>query len=406
MALFKYRAVDADGNPVERITEAASARDVVLALQAQGLTVNAVEEQGRRPSFFRKKTRLTWNDLDQLNYQLLTITRGGLPLAPALAAMAHDLRNPRLKAVIEDIRKDLEAGQSLEEAFNRRPESFPPLYTTLIRAGERTGNLAGVLECLCAQSRRMIEMKNNVQELLAYPLVVVVIAAALVGFLLTKVVPVYANIFKDFGGELPAPTRSLIVLSDFIVYRFPLVLAAVGIILVFAVALLPSLFRSDSGGYARDWLKLRIPLFGRAYASTSLARFCRALGMMLTERVPVVEGMALAAAGAGNAVLSRAVLQAAQRVSSGAPLADALEQTGYFDGGFCWLLRNAEQRGEAHNALLMLEEEHERAIELMRKWTMLVVGPAVVVLVGVVIGYIVISLYLPIFSLGDVISGR
>jgi len=148
------------------------------------------------------------------------------------------------------------------------------------------------------------------------------------------------------------------------------------------------------------------PVFGGLYARESLARFCRALGMLLDARVPLIESLHLAAAAAGNAVLGRAIIRGAEHVAGGTSLKDSLQRTGYFDHGFCWLLRNAEQRGETPRALIVLEEGYERSIDRLRKWTMLVVGPAVVIFIALMVGYIVVSLYLPIFSLGDVVSGH
>jgi type IV pilus assembly protein PilC len=405
MALFKYRAVDAEGKPAEGTMEEASARRVVLALEAQGLSVSTVEEAQPRPTILRRAAHLTWNDLEQFNDQFLTITRGNLPLAPSLATMAQDLRNPRLRAVLEDLRRDLEAGRSLEEAMARHPGSFPSMYTALVRAGERAGNLPGVFAALSGYAKRMVELKNDVQALLTYPAFLLVATVGFVYFIMVRVVPVFAEIFKDFGGELPAPTQFLVHLSDVIVRR-SLALGALLVLLAllaFALHRLP--VRTESGGRPGTWLLNHLPVFGRVYRQASLARFCRALGILLEARVPIVESLSLAGAATGNAMLAEAVSKGAQRVEAGATLADALQETGYFDNAFCWLLRNAEQRGEAPKALLILEDDYDRAINRMRKSILMLAGPVVAISIGIVVGFIVLSLYLPIFTLGDVISG-
>lgn len=405
MALFKYRAVDRDGNSVEGTMEEESARRVVMALQEMDLTVNAVEEVGRKPGLLRREARLKWEDLAQLNDQMVTITRSGLPLAPAIAAMARDLRNPRLKAILEQIRRDIEAGRSLSEAFERHPQSFPPVYTALIRAGEATGNLSGVFDCLSTYSKKLVELKSSVQELLAYPLFLIAFAIAIVLGLLVKVVPVYAEIFHDFGGELPAPTRLLVDMSDLVVGSPWVVAGVLAALAAVCLFVLPPLFRTESGGYRADKFKLLLPVFGKVYGAASLARFCRALGMLLEAQVPLLDSLNLAAAASGNAVLMRAAMDAARRVSGGSPLAEAFKQTGYFGSSFCWLVGNAEERGNVAEALLVLEDDYERSVDHMRKWVMMMAGPVTVIVIGLVIGYIVVSLYLPIFTLGDVVSG-
>ena len=406
MALFRYRATDKEGNSIEATFEEASARRVVHVLQERGLTVNTVEPVDTPSLFRRKETRLTWEDLDQLNDQLLTIVRGGMPLPPALAAMASDVRNPRLKGALDDVRRDTESGVSLADAFARHPDRFSPTYTTLIRAGERAGNLSAILELLASYSKRMLEFKNSMQMVFAYPMMLIVTACAVVYGIMLKVVPVYMDIFKDFGGRLPFPTQFLSNVSDVVRYHWIECGAVLGIFIAVCLSLIRTAPQASSRGYRRDWINLHLPLVGRLYARASLARFCRTLGMMLEARVPMMEGLDLASAAAGNAVLSRAIAGATTQVAAGMPLADALEQTGYFENGFCWLLRNAEQRGEAPRALRAAEESYERNIEHMRKWILTMAGPVTVILVGAIIGWIVVSLYLPLFALGDVVSGH
>lgn len=406
MPLFNYRAVDQTGNPVEGTLDAASARAVVAALQEQGLTVNSVEEAVPRPFLERRKDRLTWKDLDELNAQLLSITRSHLPLAQSIAALAQDLRSPRVKAVLEGIRLDLEAGNTLEDALNKHPESFSPVYRALVRAGERSGNLSGVFLCLSNYSTRMLELKNCFQEMLAYPALLLTGAVVLITLLLVKIVPAYESVFQDFGARLPWGARFFMGLSE-LIRAHPLMLTLVTVFVVAVLGKLAlSLLRMDSGGYRMDWVKLHLPLAGKIYAGGSLSRFCRALGLLLQARVPMPESLELAGAAAGNDVLRQAVARAGQLVSGGMPLAVALRETKYFESGFCWLLGNGEQRGEADKSLLALADDYEQAIDRSRRWILSFVEPAIVVVIGIVYASFAVAMYLPIFSLGDAISGN
>jgi len=405
MPLFNYKTVDPEGNPIEGVLEEDTARRAVLVLEERGLQVNTVEAAGPKRRLFPSRDRLTWADLEELNEQLLTITREKLPITSAIGELTQDVRNRRVKRVLEGIRRHVEAGHSLEDAFALHPESFSPVYTTLIRAGERAGNLAGVFGCLTGYSKRMAELKNQVQEALAYPLILVTAAGALLAGMLLWVVPMFGEIFMDFGGELPAPTWFLLWVSDVVRDNAPYWGAACGVFLVACVVLISSLLRTTSSGYVLDTIKLRTPAFGRLYAACSLERFCRTLGMLIEARVPVVESLDLAAATTGNAVLRRAVTSAALQVSSGSPLAEALRASGYFENLFCWLLGNAEHRGEVDQTLQVLAEDYESSVARVQKWILLLAGPVVTVLVAFLVGYIVVSLYLPIFTLGDVVSG-
>ena len=406
MALFAYRAVDDQGNPAAGTIEEASARRVVLALQGQGLKVNSVDRIGPGPLRFGRRTSLTWSELHQLNSQLVMITRGGLPLAPSIAAMARDVRRPRLRAILEEIRLDLEAGKPIEDAFARHPESFSPVYMALVRAGERSGNLSGIFLHLSDYSRSMVQLKNRLQEILTYPIILVLSACILISFLLLKVVPVFSDVFKDFGGRLPAPTQILVSVSNFLACHLAAISAGLALFVFAAILGILVARRVDGAAYVRDLIKSWTPILGRLYVRASLVRFCRTLHLMLESNVPLPDSLELSAAAAGNAVLAGAIGKVSRGVAGGASLADSLEHTHYFDRGFCWLLRNAEQRGELQNALVVLEDEYDRTLSHMQATLLNVTGPAIVVAVGIIVGFIVVALYMPIFSLGDVVSGH
>jgi len=405
MPQYRYRAVDHDGKAVEGRMEEESARRVTSTLKERGLQVSSVEELGKRPGFLRVKSRLAWQDLDLFNQQLLAIVKSGMPLAQSLRAVAAEIKNRRLKRIFDDVRSQIEAGSSLEDAIANHPESFSPVYITMIRAGERTGNLSGVLSHLSAYSGRMVEIKNGIQEAIAYPILVLVACAAVMSFLLLKVVPVFAGIYKDFGGDLPGPTKFWVGISDSLVTSWPVLCVLAGILLLLARLKSVVLSRTESGTHALHWFNLHVPVFGIVYFRVSVARFCRSLGLLLASKVPVLEALDLASAAAGNQVLRRAVNAAATLVEGGQRLSDALAGTGYFGHSLCWMLSTAEDRGHVHETLLELADMYERGAMRVDKLIVTFVGPAIVILVGLIIGCLVISLYLPIFMLGDAISG-
>ena len=405
MPLFEYRAVDLEGRAVEGTMDEPSARRVTEMLQERGLQVNSVKEVGRRPGLLQRlRPHLNWEDIDLLNEQLAAITRSGLPIAPSLKALGQDISNRRLKPVLEDIHLQLESGSSLDAAFSRHPASFPPIYRSMLRAGERTGNLSGVLSHLCAYSARMLEVKNGVQEAVAYPILVLMATCAVLGFLMVKVVPTFAEIFQEFGSKLPPLTQQVVDISSFFGRHGLAFLVWTGAGLIVLALGFKSLRRMESGGHAMDWLKLHIPVFGRLFRAASMARFSQSLGLLLASNVPMMESMDLAAAAAGNAVLREAVRDAARRIKGGDSMSAAFESTGKFGHSFCWMIATAEERGEVDGALLNLADSFERSMGRTQRFILTFIGPAAIILLGFIVATMVIALYLPIFTLGDAIS--
>ena len=405
MPLYQYRAVNADGGAVVGTMEERSAYRVTSLLGERGLQVNDVERVDRRVGLIHLTGRLGWDDLHFLNEQLLAITRSALPLAPALKSLSADLHRPRLRRALAAVHEELDRGKSLEEAMLAHQEYFPSVYASIVRAGERSGNLPGVLAVLTDYSGRMLEVRNRVQVAAAYPLLVLISSTIVMGFLALKVVPQFAEVFREFGAGLPAPTQFWVDLSAFLgAHVLGTVLAGVcfcggAIIVVIAIG------RWRSSGFALDWMKSKLPVVGRVYYAGSVARFSRTLALLLASRVPVLESLDLAAAAAGNAGLRRAIHEAAPLVAQGLRIADALESTRFFGHSFCWLLATGEERGEADVSLASLADSFERQVVGTDRMVTTMLAPLLIVIVGSVIGFMVISLYLPIFTLGDAISG-
>ncbi|HUW62702.1 MAG TPA: type II secretion system F family protein [Candidatus Bathyarchaeia archaeon] len=395
MQLFEYRAVDTEGNSIRGAMEGAFAHEVVVALQEKGWMVNSVRPE-RRVTAGRGERRLTWDDLAQLNAQLAMITRSSLPLVPSLRALADDTVNPRIKSVLDDVKRYVEAGNSLEAAVHRHAGAFNPVYRALITAGERAGNLPRVFETLTAYSTSMANMKKNLQLAMAYPLVVMVSAFLLLVVFMLKVIPVFANVYRDFDQPLPAPTQFLFHISAFFQAHGIETVAAFAALLVAGIAAVRYTSR-DRRYYWADWIRMRIPL----YKAASLARFCRAFSLLVESRVPVLESLEIAGAAAGNAVLHRKVRKAAAAVNAGLPLAEAFQKTKFFDGPFCWLVSNAERTGAMEETFRVMADEYDRSLENLFLLAVTFIGPMVIVLGGILTGFLVIALYLPIYGISD-----
>lgn len=405
MATFKYRAVDEHGDSVKGEMDAPTAHQVTVRLQERGLTVNDVVEMDAALGIVRRSQQLTWNELSLVTEQLRTIVRGGLPLAPALRALSADFRRPRLKAVMAEVQHDLEQGASLEEAIAQRHEAFPPLMAYVIRAGESTGNLAAILELLSQYSARMIRVRERMKVTLAYPAVVALVAMGVLYFMLVKIIPMFATIFEDFGGRLPFPTRMWIEISDAFVAHGPYIVAGIGLSILMLLVAPAYLRRTEKGRILLDRVKHRLPGLGQMHYLASMGRFSHTLSLLLASGVPILESLRLAAAASGSAVLQKRIDEASVKVAGGETLSDALGDTHFIGHDFCWLVAMGEQNGELVETLSTAAENFDRQLETRDGVMFSLLGPIVVVLVGVVIASIVVSLYLPIFTLGDQISG-
>lgn len=404
MTMYRYRAVDDAGNAVDGTMEDLSAHRVVQRLQERGLQVNSVEEFNKPRGILRVSQKLTWEELGLFTDQLQAIARSALPLPPALRALGQDIRNARLKSVLDSLCHDLERGESLEQALLNRHDSFPQVFISIVRTGEITGNLSGVLQLLCNYTQRMVAMKNTLQVALAYPITVMAVAAVIFGFMLFKVVPVFADIFNDFGGRLPWPTAFWVNISAYLTAHWQG--AGLNILIGFSLLAIAwkLLHRSPRGRYWFDFFRFRIPVLGHAYYQLAVSRFARTLGLLLEAQVPVLESMELAAASSGSVVLEQTIGISNLQIASGERMADALASTGFFGHNFCWLLGVGEDRGEAELALMNIADSMEREAMTRDRMVATLLTPVLVLILGLVIVSIILSLYLPIFMLGDAVS--
>lgn len=406
MPRFRYRAHDAEGRAIEEQVEALSTYDLTQSLTARGLTVTTVTPVQEPPPLFSGRRQLKWEELRLFSEQLGSIAKSGFPLVPSLASMARDLHQPALRDATEKLRDDLARGTSLEEAFRRQEHRFPPLYSALARAGEMTGDLSAVLGMMSQHATRMAGVTHRVKMAMAYPLMLTVSAIGVITYQLLYIVPVFAEIFGEMGGKLPAPTRFLLGLSEILRGHWPFLTAAAPFAGIGVVAAYVWMRRNPSGRRWLDSCLLYFPGIGVAYQGVVQARFCQTLSLLLQARVPMLDALSLAGAASGSAVLERLVGPATDEMAYGARLTDALRKTNFFSPSFHWLLGTAEERGQVVDALDNLAESAERSVRAREQMLGAVITPALVVFIGGVVGFITVSLYLPIFTLGDQIGGK
>lgn len=406
MTRYRYRALDGDGAPCRGEVDGDSPYALTQALASQGYTVTGIEAVEPHGLARGRAGRLGWEDLRLFSQQLASITRSGYPLAPALKAMAQDLHRPRLRNALELIHGDLERGVSLSEALGRQRHRFPSAYVALIQAGEVTGNLSAVLDLMTRHASKMTSARHRFKLAMIYPVVLMLSTLFVLANLLLFTIPVFADVFVEMEAELPASTRLLIYLSEVFRAHWPVISATVPLAVGALISGYVAVRQTDGGRYATDWLKLYLPSIGACYYGAVQARFCYTLGLLLAARVPVVSALDLAGASAGCAVLERGCLRAADSIAAGERLTDSLRQTRFFGHNFVWLLGTGEDRGGVEEALENLADSFDRETQARERTLGMFTAPMLTAIIGLIIGFIVVAMYLPIFTLGDQMGGQ
>lgn len=403
MSSFSYRAVSADGKPVQGKADAPSSYELVQKLRGEGLQVNSVTPAARRLGLPRLDKELDAGELDAFNRQMVEILKSGLPIPNALGALAKDMRSRRLRQVMESVQRRMEQGWSFDQAVEDQRDAFSPVYLAIVRAGERTGNLPGVFVTLADYSGRSLGLRQSFAAALAYPFLVFLAAVIVMLYFAVYVIPEFAQIFAAFGARLPGPTQAIIDASDAVRHNPVAIAVFLFLGLVFGGYIARRVFTTETSGQFWDSLKLRAGSYGAYYKVLSTARFSRALGLLLASRIPAPEALSLAADTSGNAVLSGAVSKALRRVEDGETISGALRGSGFFHNSYCWLIGTAEERGEIVEALLSTSDAYEKNGEQVYATTALLVGHAILLLVGLGVGFSVAAMYLPLVTIADAI---
>jgi len=381
MPQFRYRANAPDGAALEDVMDAPSAHEVVQRLQERGYAVTLVEPLQAEFARAGRGRQLPWTDLELFAQQLHSITSRNLPLAPGLQALAQGMPNGPLRGVVDQVRIDLERGASAEEALRNRGNALPPLFARVVRAGEAAnGGLPEVLRILVQHSARMVALQNTLRSALAYPILVLAVLLAVVGYLMYTVLPLYNDlVYREASREF-----SDISFIDWLKFSPGLIFGAFVLVGMGALYATSVLQRTYASSVRTDRIKLAVPRFGRVYYLITVARFSRTLASLLAARVPVVEAMELSGAASGSLVLQQAVADASNRVAMGESLANALEASHYFEPTYSWLLGSSEQRNAAEEALNHLAEACEREAFAQDSLNTQLIGPLALVAVGLV----------------------
>jgi len=396
MAEFVCKVADTSGRVSSLVEIAQNINEARQKLTDRGLYVYSVRARiGLLSGSLgqRREGAIKSGDFLIFNQQFNTLIKAGLPILKALDLLAERAASPRLRPALTDVRDRVREGASLSEALERQG-GFPKVYVTAVLAGEKSGNLTGVLDYYIAYQKVATGVKKKLIATMVYPIILVTVATIIVTYLVTYVVPQFAKLYADMQIQLPAVTRLLVTLT--VTYR-PYVAGAVLAVFVGLLSLwLWS--RSEQGGLAVDRLKLKLPVIGDTWIKFQVAQFCRTLSTLLAGGTPLVGALTTAADSVRSRLVSGSIAQAAELVRDGQSLHSALASTGLMPGMGLEMIEVGEASGALSPMLGSVAEFYEEETNLRLGTLIAIVEPAILVFMAVVIAFILISLYLPIFS--------
>jgi type IV pilus assembly protein PilC len=393
--VFEWEGKDKNGKSVRGEMRAGGEAMVSASLRRQGVMVNKVKK--RRMSGGKA---IKQKDIAVFTRQLSTMMRAGVPLIQSFDIVARGSTNPKLTRLLTDIRSDVETGTSLSAAFRKHPLYFDALYCNLVEAGEAGGILETLLDRLAVYQEKTMAIKNKIKSALIYPVAVLVVAFVVLTVIMIFVIPAFEDVFKSFGADLPAPTLMVIALSKFFTTYWYLIFSILGGGIYF---FLQSWRRSVKMQKYMDRLLLRVPVFGDLVNKSSIARWTRTLSTMFAAGVPLVEALDSVGGASGNAVFAEATEKIQKDVSTGSALTTSMQATGVFPVMVLQMCAIGEESGSLDAMLGKAAEFYEDEVDEAVKGLSSLMEPFIIVILGTLIGGIVVSMYLPIFKLGQVV---
>ena len=402
MATFVYVGKNKFGQPVKGEKVAASLEEAKRLLNRDQVVVQRIRAKGGIGALMQKFQMKAASvvELAVFTRQMSTIINSGIPLTQGLDIIADQIKNRRFKEIINGVSNDVKSGLSLEDALRKHPDAFSELYVNMAVAGEKSGNLPDILSRLAKYMEREASVKGKIKSAMTYPLVVISVAITITGFILYKVVPTFANLFKDLGAELPLPTQLVVAASDLIVNNIIfIVLGVVG-----GIFFLRNYYKTYRGRRVLDGILLKMPVMKELLIKGAVARFSRTLSTMISSGIDLLVGLEITARTYGNSIIEDAIMETRNMVTQGRSLSESILGFKVFPSMLGQMVKVGEDTGSLDEMLSKIadfyEEEVDRAVDTL----MSLIEPLMITLLGVLIGGIVVALYLPMFSLVQAIG--
>jgi type IV pilus assembly protein PilC len=406
MPMFKWVGVGPNGETMRGEMEAMTRQAVITRLRTQRInpSLEKIKEKGKGfdreislPSF---GSPVKQHDIVIFTRQFATMIDAGLPLVQCLEILSLQSESKVLRSTIKAVKEEVEAGSTFAAALKKHPKVFSDLYSNMVAAGEVGGILDTILNRLASYMEKMVRLKSKIKGAMIYPACIVSAAVIVTGILLVYVIPVFADLFNSFGQALPAPTQFVINLSNFTIGYFWFIIG--GIIATAGGFVFIS--RTDRGRYWLDRIGLRIPVFGDLIRKTAIARFARTLGTLVSSGVPILDALTITGRTAGNKIIEEAIYATRTSISEGKTIAEPLTDSKVFPPMVCHMIAVGETTGALDQMLQKIADFYEDEVDNAVSNLTALMEPITIMFLGGVIGGLVVSMYLPIFKLGSVLS--
>jgi type IV pilus assembly protein PilC len=403
MITFSYQARDPSGRIVSGIQDALNEDNAVTSLMSRGLMVLSLQRKAISALSRKKTWKVKETDLVLCTRQLATMIEAGISLVQALTALyeqSDPKRQRSLRQILSDVITRVQGGETFNEAISKHPRVFNRLFVSMVKAGETGGLLAEILDRLAGFLEASARLRKKVKSAMTYPVIVICIALAITTFLIVRVVPIFAEIFKDFGAKLPAPTQFLIDVSDFVRGNWYFLLVA----LIGTIVGVRMFVRSARGRQLWDRWKLKLPVLGPLTHKICMSRFARTFAQLIRSGVPILEVLEIVGGTAGNSVIEKSINGVSEDVEKGDNLSVALSRKPIFPPMLLRMVAAGEATGKIDTMLEKMADFWDEEIEAMLDALTSLIEPLLIVFLGLIVGGIVIAMFLPIFKLNEVVS--
>jgi type IV pilus assembly protein PilC len=376
--------------------------EVVNYLRKKKIAITLIKEKPKEIKLgFGLRKKVGTRDLAVFTRQFATMINAGLPLVQCLDILSKQTEKPHFRSLIAETMHDVETGSTLAEALGRQKKVFDDLYVNMVESGEAGGILDDILLRLATYIEKAEALKRKVKSAMMYPLVVMVVALGATTFMLLFIIPTFAKMFSDFGGQLPLPTRVVLFMSETLKhYWWALGGGLVGLVVGFR-----QFYRSKSGRAVVDRLQLRIPVLGQVLRKASIARFTRTLGTLIKSGVPILTGLEITARTSGNTVISDAILQTRASIREGETLAAPLKNCEVFPAMVVQMIAVGEETGALDEMLRKIADFYDDEVDTAVDTLTSVIEPVMIVAMGLIVGGMVVAMYLPMFKLVTLVAG-
>ena len=403
MSVFVWKGRTAGGAVQSGEIEAGNREEALAQLRRKRIMTTQVKPKSKELSFgFSKRRRgVKKRDLAIFTRQFSTMIDAGLPLVQCLDILSAQSEDANFREIITEVMHDVEAGMTLAEALGRRPQAFDSLFVNMVDAGEAGGILDKILQRLATYIEKAEALKRKVQSAMTYPLVVLCVAGGATIFMLLCIIPVFADVFSDFGGELPLPTKIVVALSDLLKNTWWLI----GGVIFGLIVALKRYYKTEGGARRIDKALLKIPVMGDLILKSCVARFTRTLGTMISSGVPILAGLEITARTAGNKIIEDAVQATKTSIREGETIARPLKESKVFPPMVVQMISVGEETGALDKMLEKIANFYDEEVNTAVDTLTSIIEPVMIVVMGLMVGGMVVSMYLPMFKLINVVAG-